>query len=114
MKPDRSITDTARRTLPLIAEFCWPFTSRGPSPCLLQGGITIGRGIVSPGHLLKGDKMTLPYEEKLALTNTRDFLRELLSKKGRITKLWLRTEAGRLLKHYPMEHRVDDYFKDEK
>ena len=58
--------------------------------------------------------MTLPYEEKWAINNTRKFLRELLTKKGRITKLWLRTEAGRLLKHYPMEHRVDSYFKDEK
>ena len=51
--------------------------------------------------------MTLPYEEKYAVNNTREFLRSILAMKGRVRLTELRKQAGRLLKHYPMEYRVE-------
>lgn len=53
--------------------------------------------------------MTMPFERTWAVTNTREFLYELLDPKKtpRIPKS-VRLRAGRLLKHYPTELDMDD------
>lgn len=53
--------------------------------------------------------MTLPFERRFAVTNARQFLRDLLDPKltPRVP-LSVRKRAGRLLKHYPSEFDMDD------
>lgn len=53
--------------------------------------------------------MTLPYERRFAITNARQFLRDLLDPKAtpRVPRS-LRKRAWRLLKHYPSEFDMDD------
>ena len=53
--------------------------------------------------------MTLPYERRFAVTNARQFLRDLLDPKltPRVPRS-IRKRAGRLLKHYPNEFDMDD------
>ena len=50
--------------------------------------------------------MTLPYERKWAVDNTRTFLRDLLSDKYKVPEE-VRKEAYRCLKHYPGEYYMD-------
>jgi hypothetical protein len=60
--------------------------------------------------------MTLPYEEKLAINNTREFLKDLAGQKlGEIrhNPREVREKARRLLRHYPWEHRVEKLFGGE-
>lgn len=48
--------------------------------------------------------MTLPFERKLAIKNTREFLKSLLDpKKTPKVPLELRKQARSLLKHYPSD-----------
>lgn len=58
--------------------------------------------------------MTLPYESKYAVKNTKLFLLDLLNPK--ITPkvpLCIRKTAGRLLRHYPDDYYVDELFGSE-
>ena len=50
--------------------------------------------------------MTLPYERKWAVDNTRTFLRDLLSDKYKVSEE-VRKEAYRCLKHYPGEYYMN-------
>ncbi len=45
--------------------------------------------------------MSLRYEQYWSLRRTREFLRELMVHKGRITKKELRDKAYRCLRHFP-------------
>ena len=61
--------------------------------------------------------MTLPFEEKQTLHNVREFLRAIIQL--RVTDIrsqasGIRDKAGQLLRHYPMEYRLDELYKDEK
>lgn len=53
--------------------------------------------------------MTLPYERRFAITNARQFLRDLLDPKltPRVPRS-VRKRAARTLKHYPSEFDMDD------
>ena len=55
--------------------------------------------------------MTLPYEEQNAINCTREFLYDLLdsTKIPRVPKA-VRKQALRLLRHYPGEYTISDYF----
>ena len=57
--------------------------------------------------------MTIPLEEKQTLKNTRDFLVQLIQL--RITDIRsqaseIRGTAGRLLRHYPPEYRINQVY----
>lgn len=58
--------------------------------------------------------MTLPFEEKRAITYTREFLYDLLipSKTPRVSKQ-IRDRARSLLRHYPGDYRVDEIMPEE-
>jgi hypothetical protein len=53
--------------------------------------------------------MTMPYQRRFAITNTRQFLRDLLDPKltPRVPRS-VRKRASRELKHYPTEFDMDD------
>ena len=51
--------------------------------------------------------MTLPYERKRAVNNTRTFLRDLLTDKYKVSEE-VRKEAYRCLKHYPGEYYMEE------
>lgn len=53
--------------------------------------------------------MTLPYERKFAIDNTRELLYNLLDPKKtpRVPKS-IRQEAGRCLKHYPSDYNIEE------
>ena len=56
--------------------------------------------------------MTLPYEQYIAITNTRNFLLSLMdAQKTPKTPKYLREEARRLLKHFPNEYEANDMVK---
>ena len=55
--------------------------------------------------------MTLPYERKWAVTNTRLFLLELVGEKYSVPDA-VRKEAYRCLKHYPGEYYMDKAEKE--
>lgn len=52
--------------------------------------------------------MTLPYERKIAVNRTREFLHELLDPKKtpRVPKA-VRQDAYRCLKHYPLQFEME-------
>ena len=56
--------------------------------------------------------MTLPYERKNAVNRTRDFLKDLLDPKAtpRIPK-YIREQAYRCLKHYPLPFEMEEAAK---
>lgn len=57
--------------------------------------------------------MTIPFEEELALQNTRDFLRSLLlPRETPNVPGTVRLRAQQLLRHYPYSYRVCELFKD--
>ena len=52
--------------------------------------------------------MTLPFERKRAVTNTEQFLRDLLEpQKTPRVPATVRRQAGSLLKHYPRPHEME-------
>lgn len=56
--------------------------------------------------------MTLPYEQYIAITNTRNFLLSLMDpQKTPKAPKYLRVEARRLLKHFPNEYEANDMVK---
>jgi hypothetical protein len=56
--------------------------------------------------------MTMPFERKYAVINTREFLLELLDpKKTPRVPREIRRRAGQLLKHYPTEHYLNDVLR---
>lgn len=59
--------------------------------------------------------MTLPYEELNSINYTRQFLYDLLNSKKipRIPKI-VRKQALYLLRHYPGQHTIEDYFEAKK
>ena len=58
--------------------------------------------------------MTMPHEEMRTLINVRAFLRDLLWKKGRIEKKWLREHIYRLLRHYPFDYKIEKMYSEAK
>lgn len=59
--------------------------------------------------------MTLPFERKLSVNNTREFLRRLLDpKKTPKVPRTIRQEAYYLLKHYPYEYHIDELLEVKK
>ena len=58
--------------------------------------------------------MTIPAEERWTLHRVHDFLLELTRPcvTPRVPQS-VREEAGRLLRHYPMQHRIDDMYRDD-
>jgi hypothetical protein len=58
--------------------------------------------------------MTLPYEEKRAINYTRKFLYALLvpSETPKVPKE-IRDRARSLLRHYPLEYRLDEIMPEE-
>ncbi len=56
--------------------------------------------------------MTLPYEQYIAITNTRNFLLSLMDpQKTPKAPKYLREQARGLLKHYPNEYEANDMVK---
>jgi hypothetical protein len=57
--------------------------------------------------------MTLPYEEYQSLIATKNFLYDLLNS-AHTPKVpsEIRERASRVLKHFPMQHRLNEIYKD--
>jgi hypothetical protein len=57
--------------------------------------------------------MTLPYEEYQSLVATKNFLYDLLnSAHTPNVPSDIRERASRVLKHFPMQHRLNEIYKD--
>jgi len=52
--------------------------------------------------------MTLPYEQYIAITNTREFLLSLMDSQKTKVPLAIRKRARELLKHYPMNSEANE------
>jgi hypothetical protein len=60
--------------------------------------------------------MTIPREEASALKRTREFLRRIVQENGRARKGKNREyflEACGCLRHFPMDYRIEDKWKDD-